>query len=350
MILWMIPVQTDLLVRPAIPMTFSMAHGDADSGWLVDSAISIVKLLPLPGQGSELGIISGTVNAEANSGVMVLAEAGQSGYSGYTDSDGNFDIFNVPAGSFKVTGYMSGVQFEAVDVELSAAEHLEGVELNMVDKALSVVSGHVQIVNAPGDSVTSVVLAVESTFDEATALGKVPPGLRVGNVTGDFSFDEVPDGRYVVLAAFENDGLVRDPDQTIGGTEIVRIQVPDPSMGNAIDLAEGFKVTEALEVISPGTDGYEVIQDADPTFRFKNDTSEDGYDLHLYDAFGNEVWSTTLGPSSAALALEYAGPALQSGMVYQFRVFSWRDKSGQKTYISATEDLKGVFSIDIELE
>jgi hypothetical protein len=35
----------------------------------------------------------------------------------------------------------------------------------------------------------------------------------------------VPDGKYVALAAFENDGLVRDPDTSIGGTQIVHLTV-----------------------------------------------------------------------------------------------------------------------------
>ena len=40
----------------------------------------------------------------------------------------------------------------------------------------------------------------------------------------------------------------------------------------------------------------------------------------------------------------YAGPALEEGMYYQFRVTSYRDKQhGGRTLISTTEDLKGVF-------
>ncbi len=334
-------------LRPAIPMDFSMAQGDVDKGWSIDSALTIVKLIPVPADVGNLGSISGSVITDSDFGVMVVAEASGHGYTGYTDSDGNFIVFNVPADSYHVMGFMAGVQLEPVDVTVGAGQDVEGVELRKSANSLSTVSGHVQIVNAPGDSKTSVVLAVESTFDESTNVGKVPVGLRVGDVTSDFSFEQVPDGNYVVLAAFENDGLVRDPDQTIGGTMVVRIQVPDPVMGNTIDLPDGFKVTEALEVISPGAHGYEVIQDSVPTFRFKNDTSEDGYDLYLYDSFGTEIWSTNLGPSSETLAVPYSGPALDSGMVYQFRAFSWRDKSGKKTYISATEALKGVFSFDV---
>src|SRR5207247_2420213 len=93
------------------------------------------------------------------------------------------------------------------------------------------VSGDVNIVNPGAGTATSVILVVESTFDDALARGDTPPGLRAPappaapNVTGAFSIDGVPDGRYVVLAGFENDNLVRDPDTSIGGTQIVHQQV-----------------------------------------------------------------------------------------------------------------------------
>jgi hypothetical protein len=214
-----------------------------------------------------------------------------------------------------------------------------------LSEALNTVSGNVQIVNAPGDAVTSVVLCVESTFDDLTGLGKVPPGLRVGSVSGTFSIGEVPDGRYVVLAAFENDDLVRDPDQTIGGTEIVRIELPDPALGNDVDLPEGFKVTEALSVVGPGADGPEQVTNLTPTLEWEDDSSEDGYEITVYDAFGTLVWEDEIGPTtgSATVSHTYAGPAIEGGMFYQFRVTSFRERSGERTAISATEDLKGVF-------
>ena len=39
----------------------------------------------------------------------------------------------------------------------------------------------------------------------------------------------------------------------------------------------------------------------------------------------------------------YAGPALETGLYYQFRATSFRDKNGVRTAISSTEDLTGVF-------
>jgi len=200
-------------------------------------------------------------------------------------------------------------------------------------------------VNA-GAKTTSVVLVVASTFNETLKRGEVPRGLRAFPVTGSYAFSDVPAGDYVVLAAFENDELVRDPDESIGGTAIQRISVA----GAGVDVA-GFKVTGALAVVAPGADGPEQLTGAAPTFEWADDSSEDGYELQVLDTFGNEVWKDTEVPNvsgASTVTLAYGGPALMSGY-YQFRAVSWRAaKKGStvRTYISATEDLKGVFIVE----
>jgi hypothetical protein len=186
---------------------------------------------------------------------------------------------------------------------------------------------------------------VESTFVEQAARGTVPPGLRVGGIDGAFTIANVPDGRYVVLAAFEDDNLVRDPDQAIGGTAIVRIELPPDDGGDTLALSEGFKVTEALNIIGPGANGPEQVGSLTPVFEWADDSSEDGYEIRVFDAFGGLVWTDEIGSvsGSATVTHTYGGPALEPGVYYQFRVTSFRDRTGGRTFISATEDLKGVF-------
>lgn len=104
-----------------------------------------------------------------------------------------------------------------------------------------------------------MILVVEDTFVENVARGEAPPGLRVGDISGSFSMEGVPDGKYVVLAAFENDGLVRDPDVSIGGTSLARISVA----GSDLTVSESFKVTGALDVVS--LDGEQLVS-ATPSF------------------------------------------------------------------------------------
>ena len=331
-------------IRPALPLDAATAV-EEEGVWVIENAITTVLLLPIPGGTTGLGSISGTITAALHGGILVVAETATAGFTGYSDSSGDYTIFNVPAGSYSVNGYFAGVQLVPADVTLTAGEKKTGVDLSDAGTPLSTVSGNVQIVNAPGGTQTSVVLAVESTFVEDAARGEVPPGLRMGEVDSGFSIAAVPDGRYVVLAAFENDDLVRDPDQTIGGTRIVHIEVPDPTTGNTVTLPEGFKVTEALAVTSPGAEGPEAVDTPTPTFIWADDSSEEGFELHVFDAFGNEIWYQELGPVSGSETVErtYAGPTLEEGMYYQFKALSFREKTGERTAISATEDLRGVF-------
>jgi hypothetical protein len=331
-------------IRPALPLDAAAAV-QTEGGWVIENAITTVGLIPLPGDTSGLGSISGTVTAERRAGILVVAEREGTSLTGFSDREGIFTIFNVPAGTYDVQGYAAGVQLTPATASLEAGDELTGISLTGSDRPLNSVAGNVQIVNAPGGAQTSVVLSLESLFDETSGRGTVPPGLRVGAITSAFSIEQVPDGRYVILAAFENDELVRDPDQTIGGTKIVRIEVPDPVSGNNLQLSEGFKVTEALAVVSPGADAPEEIATPTPTLEWQDDSSEDGYEIRVFDAFGNEVWSDEIGPisGSSTVTHTYAGPDLEPGMFYQFRATSFRDRSGVRTAISTTEDLKGVF-------
>jgi len=248
-------------------------------------------------------------------------------------------VFNVPSGSVEVSGYQQGLNFDAVTVDVSAGAETAGVTLQANDKPAVSVSGNVQIVNAMGGSATSVILVLEDTFVESLARGEAPPGLRAANVTGAFSIEGVPDGNYVVLAAFENDGLVRDPDTSIGGTELVRLEVA----GQDVALAESFKVTGALAVESPGANDIETVSEP-LTLSWEDDSSEDEYQVQVFDAFGSLVWETSGnfdpgGNKPASVA--YDGPALESGNLYQFRATSIKDG----VPISSTEDLKGVFLV-----
>jgi hypothetical protein len=223
---------------------------------------------------------------------------------------------------------------------VAAGMNIAGVDLNVTGEATSVVSGKIEIVNAPGTSGTSVILVVEDTFNEAAARGEAPRGLRVGNVSGDFKIEGVPQGKYVVLAAFENDGLVRDPDTSIGGTDIVHIEVGEADLA----IPESFKVTGALAVQSPGAETIEEVSGT-PTFVWEDDSSEGGYELRLFDALGTLVWEDLAIPEvsgSKDVTLQYGGSALTAGMIYQFRVLSM-SKDAQPNPISATEDLRGVF-------
>jgi len=347
-------------LRPALPLDAATAvevageDENTTARFMIDNALTVVKLIALPGDSSMLGSIVGTISADINAGILVIADGDPGTFTGFSDAEGVFTIFNVPAGTYTVSGFAAGVQLGSVSatltIEAATEENPEPMNVTEValagaDRPLSTVTGSVQIVDAPGGALTSVVLAVESTFVEEAARGAVPPGLRVGGIEDAFTIEGVPDGRYVVLAAFENDNLVRDPDQSIGGTAIVTIDMPPGDGNDTLTLSEGFKVTEALNIVGPGANGPEQVDSLTPVFEWADDSSEDGYEIRVFDAFGNLVWTDEIGSvtGSATVTHAYAGPALEPGVFYQFRVTSFRDRTGGRSFISTTEDLEGVF-------
>ena len=135
-------------------------------------------------------------------------------------------------------------------------------------------------------------------------------------------------------------------NQSIAGTNIVYIDVP--TTGGELSAGTSFKVTEALAVESPGAQDTERVKAGPVTLRWADDSSEDGYELTVYDALGNLVHENkdvprVTGNPSVTYALDAS--AFKVGMIYQFKAKSWRSTRTSRSYISSTEDLRGVFEI-----
>ncbi|MDI1476998.1 carboxypeptidase-like regulatory domain-containing protein [Polyangium sp. y55x31] len=347
-------------LRTALPILSSEAKSDVD-GWNIKSTLTDIALIGVPADQKGLPSISGKVAADdMSAGVLVVAEDTMNhGFSAITDKSGAYTIFNVPAGAYTVRGYAAGLQLTPATADV-AMTNLTGIDLARSNDGLGVVSGNLNIVNAPGGSATSVVLVVASTFSDTFVRGEVPRGLRTPltgppSVTAAFSIKDVPAGRYKVLAAFENDKLVRDPDPNIAGTQIVEVDMPSP--GVDMPLSDSFKITEALSVVSPGADKAEAVTTA-PMLTWADDSSEDFYTVVVYNAYGELVWCLSdqmMGCAGSSIpgvsgqpnvSVPYGGP-LEPGMYYQFRATSWRASGGMPGPISNTEDLRGVFYVDV---
>jgi len=345
-------------IRTALPIRSSDVQQESTE-WLIKSALTDIALIGLPQDQRGRASISGTVKAgdPQSAGVLVVAEsatptAGEVRPAGVSDRGGVYTVFNVPDGPVKVKGYAADVQLTPVDTTVAGAD-VKNVDLLQSDAALGEIAGSVAIVNAFGGAVTSVVLVPTSTFNETFARGEVPRGLRTPltgppNVSGAWTITGVPDGTYKVLAAFENDQLVRDPDLNIAGTQIVEVTMLAP--GTHMDVATSFKVTEALDVVGPGAEAAQEVT-APVTLEWADDSSEDKFEVVVFNALGDMVWchadSVTCPAGGGALpsvsgsptvTVTYDGP-LDPGMYYQFRATSWRGTSP----ISSTEDLRGVF-------
>ncbi len=341
-------------IRVALPISTTEASHDEDR-YVIESALTDISLIPLEagdrtsisGKIEPLSVGDGGVVNEVG-GVLIVATGPEGSFSAVSDKSGNFTIFNVPVdGDYEIKAYAADIQIEEESVSVGD-EPIEDVVLDELDERTTTLSGTVQIVNAPGDAMTSVILVVADTFDPNAVRGEAPRGLRAPrtgepNVTGEFEITGVPAGQYYVLAAYENDFLVLDPDTNISGTDFVQVSI---AAGEAdATLPESFKITEALAVESPGADLPEAVTQK-PTLVWADDSSEDWYEVRVYDAFGNEVWSNDMVPGvsgSETVSLQYEGP-LDPGMYYQFRVSSWRQPGkGDAAPISRTEDLRGVF-------
>ena len=346
-------------VRPAIPVNAQDAvdeseAGDTDGGEVVtkyiENATTTIALIPLPGDQAGGATIIGTAGEEGAGALVVAEGVGAPAPRTIADASGAFTLFNVPAGDAEIRAYRVGVEFEPAVVTVADGDTEEGVELVLATDNpddLAHVTGSVNIVNAPGGSVTSVVLVPVSVYNDVLERGPVPFGLRAPeppeapSISSAFDMGGVPAGTYKVLAAFENDDLVRDPDESIAGTQIPEITV---SSGQDFAVDQSFKITEDLAVVSPGAEAPERVLSA-PTFIWADDSSEDRYSIVVFDALGNIVWEDDQIPGvsgSATVEVPYGGPALEQGMYYQFRATSWKDSGGTSAK-SRTEDLRGVF-------
>ncbi|HKO50964.1 MAG TPA: hypothetical protein VJV79_24820, partial [Polyangiaceae bacterium] len=331
-----------------------IALGDATSvagKYTLDSTLTNIGLIPL-GVG-ERSSMSGTIyDAAEESGALVVARGANGVFSGLSDKSRNWTIFNLPPGDYEFRAYALGMQIKSASATVGR-DPLSGLYLGYENTAGSTttVTGSVQL-NAPGGALTSVMLVVADTFDPLAARGEAPPGLRSPrtgspDVSGNFSISGVPNGRYVVLPAYENDDLVRDHN-----TDFVTIDVtgtftqgPRPPPGTPPPPNVDLTVTAALPTISPGAEAPEAVT-TKPKLVWGDDSSADYYDVRVFDAFAVEVWNSLMLPGvsgPATASVQYAGP-LEPGMYYHFRVTSWRAPDGEDPApIAATEDLRGVF-------
>jgi hypothetical protein len=353
-------------IRPPFAIDLSQATGSNDS-FVLDNSLTDIGMAELP-MGAGDASIQGTVQLpKDHNSVLVVAELSNgdpcpalpnSDCTAIAGEDGNFTIFNLPAGSYDVKVFVQGSNYNSQPVTLSSGQVATVSQLTINNTNTGTLNAKVNIVNPGQGNATSVILVLESTlFEKESALlsgvpilirGAMPPGLRAADVTGNFNISGIPAGRYVILAAFEDDFLVRDPDTCIAGTQIIHQTFAE---GQDVTLSNPFKITGSLDVLSPTQNQ---VVSATPTLSWVDDSSEDLYQISVFDTFGNIVWDTTIPGSSGSnpsVVFNFDATAtqpLESGKFYQFHVFSVKNASGQCANphaISQTEDLLGVFQV-----
>lgn len=334
-------------VRTSLPIDTSAAKAEAEAKPLVlSSSLTAISLAPLAETEKGRKSVSGTVELGAGQSALVVLEGART-YTTTPESSGAFRIFNVAAGTYKAQAYGKGTNYTAVDVTVTASADTTGVSLKKNTASTATMTGSVNLVAGANGAGTSVVMAIDSTFIEVLARGELVPGLRAPEggaptLKGSYTISGIPDGKYVVLAAFENDGNVRDPDPSISGTQLARVTVAN----GMASVNPVFKVTSAIEAVSPGAgEGIEEVAGT-PTFTWKPYSSAKTYGLVVFSAQGAKVWENLnvldLKNAQGNIAAPYNGAPFKPGVVYQWRATA-RDNAMNP--ISMTEDLKGLFTV-----
>jgi uncharacterized protein (DUF2141 family) len=356
-------------LQPPFPVDLSSALPDGD-GFLLDSALTdihLVALDPIAPDGSIEGNVqlppdrlSVLVVAELENGATCPAQLFGNDCTAIAGEDGAFKIFNLPAGTYVVKAYVQGSNYNSVTINLADGQAGVAGTLAVNGDATASFTGKINIVNPGIGNATSVVLVVNSTLlqinSEVPGLtnlpivirGPVPPGLRVADVTGEFTLEGIPAGTYAVLAAFENDNLVRDPDPCIAGTDIL---FQTFTAGQVVDVSNNpFKVTGALDNPTPTNNA---LTTSNPTFTWDDDSGEDNYLISVINSFGVIMGEAFLpgqngGPTvSAVYDIDVGGLTLTPGF-YQFHVYSIDPPTGgcpDSNALSQTEDFLGTFEV-----
>jgi hypothetical protein len=312
-------------IRIALPIT--VAFADPQAMATVDGPQD-VELMPLAA--APAGSIAGKVSGAQSAGVLVVATNGAGAHSTVTDGSGDYVLFNVPDGMFSVRGYFVGVNFAPVDNVVVVGARTSGVNFASSGAATAALTGMLSYVaGADTGQTTAVVLRLQSTRE-------VPPGLQVpATNAAAYQLAGIPDGTYEVLASFPNDRLVKDPDPGQAGTAIPVVTFA----GSTVD-AGTFKITDPIDMVGPDAN---VRLSGTPTFSWTAYPQTNHYRVDVFDAQGVPIWSQDDIPRS--ISLTYAGPALEAGSFYQWRITSFAMSGGGAASrpISQSEDLRGVW-------
>jgi len=270
-------------------------------------------------------------------GVLVVAEPTSGpGFSAVSDSSGDYVIFNVPDGTYTVRGYFVGQAYTPVENVTVTGAARTGVNVVSSGTATGVLKGTLSYVaGADNGTSTAVVLRLKST-------GEVPPGLQTpaSNAT-QYVLQGVPDGTYEVLAAFPNDGLVKDPDPGIAGTTTPTVTYTAGVMSGdcaATNNECDFKITDPVSIGGP--DAEQTVA-GNPTFTWTAYPSAEHYKIDVFDSQGNPIATMDNIPSGTT-SMAYPGtPALVPGRYYQWHITAFHQQNNRQ--ISQSEDLRGVW-------
>lgn len=305
-----------------------------------------------PSQVQNGGYIKGKISegTTAVPGVLVVAEKDGQGFSAVTDAAGDFYIYNLPAGSYALKGWLAGYSSEEQSVSVTAStESIKNLELT----------------KGTSGSVTGTLSFLASTAVEVDislvhpATGEAIPGLLTKSAQ-DFTLTNVPDGTYLARASYQNDDRVVDPDWIIKFGEPV-VTVSGGEVARNFSLTGSVKLTAPTNL--PETTEPFILTSATPEFSWVAYSSTSDYVVEVSDANGNVIWGgfregasgpekVVSVPSSQTSVVynfdESASSELLPGKVYRWRVYASKNDTKEATgwkLISVSEDQRGLIQV-----
>lgn len=298
------------------------------------------------------GFLSGKVQegGKGIAGALVVGEKDGKGYSTVSDSQGNYNLYNLPAGSYTVKAWIGGFNSEQKSVNISRdAESNQDILLQRG------VSG----------SVTGSISFLASTAVEVDVALTHPltheaiPGLNT-LTNGSYTIENVAAGRYLARATYRNDERVVDPDW------IVKFGEPYVELSTE-QATRNFSLTGSLKIMNPtnlaNTTVPKEVSTSTPVFSWYAYSSASDYVIEVSDASGNVIWGgfdysqdpavkkVVIPSNRTSVEFNEDGSAtsnLLPGSVYRWKVYvSKNDNQSASGWrlISVSEDQLGLIKI-----
>lgn len=230
------------------------------------------------------GYITGSVKSEnapvAN--VLVVTDNGTEGYSAISDANGNYTIYNVPAGSYSVNAYKTGNNASAVTTTVTSNTETKNINFNFTSAASATVTG--AILFPTGVYKQEVDVRLINYFTQDTVRG-----LRTRTMKNNYEIKNVPVGKYIVNATYDNDSLVANPDEVLNSGKPV-INVTSGS-GNFV---KDINVVKCVSPIAPTHSMTNIYQLEIPlknlTFSWEKFPAADSYVVEITNLRGKTLW------------------------------------------------------------
>lgn len=311
------------------------------------------------------GFIKGKIinTSGTTGGILVIAEGSGFAYSGVSDNDGNYTIFNVPAGAYEVKAYLAEYSSDAANATVTANTETNEVNLTLTKNANGQVDGTFKVISQTTIATPPATMKISLVH---SLTGETVPGLTLSlpySSSISFSFSSVPDGNYIVRATYENDYIVIDPDYiTKFGDYKVSL-----SSGVADPVSVDIVATSAVIPSSPTNEmstTAPIAAPVKPTFSWSAYPSTSDYVIEVTDATtGQVVWggfTNTDGVITKNIVIEsnvtsvefnFDGTAsvdaLTPGKIYRWRVYASKDnvQTGWNL-IAASENQMGLIKVE----